>query len=160
MVGALAIGLFGAFAILLIHLPPGPIAILSLLALLALGLRPAWWRRIPNTTPTVGGVADGTVGTDDRPHLALGGDAAGTGLTSAAGWSRRANRQAGLIVPVPSSCWGALGWHSLRLGPHLPWQRRKRNGCLLLSSPSRWSRGSRSLAWISARRLRSRHTSR
>jgi hypothetical protein len=39
-VGALAIGLFGAFAILLIHLPPGPVAILALLALLALGLWP------------------------------------------------------------------------------------------------------------------------
>jgi hypothetical protein len=47
MVGALAIGLFGAFAILLIHLPPGPIAILSLLALLALGLRPAGWGTHP-----------------------------------------------------------------------------------------------------------------
>jgi hypothetical protein len=47
MVGALAIGLFGAFAILLIHLPPGPIAILSLLALLALGLRPPGWRMHP-----------------------------------------------------------------------------------------------------------------
>jgi hypothetical protein len=41
MVGALAIGLFGAFAIVLIHVPPGPTAILSLLVLLALGLRPA-----------------------------------------------------------------------------------------------------------------------
>jgi hypothetical protein len=47
IVGALAAGLFGAFAILLIHLPPGPIAILSLLALLALGLRPAGWRAHP-----------------------------------------------------------------------------------------------------------------
>jgi hypothetical protein len=47
MVGALAIGLFGTFAILLIHLPPGPIAILSLLALLALGLRPAGWTLWP-----------------------------------------------------------------------------------------------------------------
>jgi hypothetical protein len=47
MVGALAIGLFGAFAILLIHLPPGRIAILSLLALLVLGLRPAGWRTHP-----------------------------------------------------------------------------------------------------------------
>ena len=47
MVGALAIGLFGPFAILLIHLPPGPIAILSLLILLALGLRPAGWRTHP-----------------------------------------------------------------------------------------------------------------
>ena len=47
MVGALAIGLFGSFAILLIHLPPGPIAILSLVALLALGLRPAGWRTHP-----------------------------------------------------------------------------------------------------------------
>jgi hypothetical protein len=44
MVGALAIGLFGAFAILLTHLPPGPTAILCLLALLVLGLLPAAWR--------------------------------------------------------------------------------------------------------------------
>jgi hypothetical protein len=44
MVGALAIGLFWAFAILLIHLPPGRTAIFSLLALLALGLWPAGWR--------------------------------------------------------------------------------------------------------------------
>jgi len=44
MVGGLAIGLFGVFAILLIHLPPSPLAIVSLLALFALGLRPArWW---------------------------------------------------------------------------------------------------------------------
>jgi hypothetical protein len=55
MVGALAIGLFGPFAILLIHLPPGPIAILSLLALLALGLRPARWRRHPGTEVTSSG---------------------------------------------------------------------------------------------------------
>ena len=47
MVVALAVGLFGAFAVLLIHLPPGLIAILSLLALLALGLRPAGWRTHP-----------------------------------------------------------------------------------------------------------------
>src|SRR5262249_22574162 len=47
MMGALAIGLFGGFAILLIHLPPGRIAILSLLALLVLGLRPAGWRTHP-----------------------------------------------------------------------------------------------------------------
>jgi hypothetical protein len=44
IVGALATGLFGTFAILLIHLPPGPIAILCLLALLALGVWPAGWR--------------------------------------------------------------------------------------------------------------------
>jgi hypothetical protein len=47
IVGALAIGIFGAFAILLIHMPPGPVAILSLLVLLALGLRPAGWRTHP-----------------------------------------------------------------------------------------------------------------
>jgi hypothetical protein len=47
MVGALAVGLFGAFAILFIHLPPDPIAILALLALLALGLRPAGWSLRP-----------------------------------------------------------------------------------------------------------------
>ena len=47
MVWALAIGLFGAVAVLLVHLPPGPIAILSLVALLALGLRPAWWTTYP-----------------------------------------------------------------------------------------------------------------
>jgi hypothetical protein len=47
MVGALAVGLFGAFAILFIHLPPGPIAILALLTLLALGLRPTGLRTHP-----------------------------------------------------------------------------------------------------------------
>ena len=47
MVGALAIGLFGAFAILLLHLPPGPIAIIILFALLAVGLWPARWERHP-----------------------------------------------------------------------------------------------------------------
>jgi hypothetical protein len=47
IVGAMAVGLFGVFAILLIHLPPGPIAIFSLLALLALGLWPARWERHP-----------------------------------------------------------------------------------------------------------------
>jgi hypothetical protein len=50
MVGALAIGLFGAFAVLLIHLPPGPVAILALVALLALGLRPAAWTTHPEAT--------------------------------------------------------------------------------------------------------------
>jgi hypothetical protein len=44
MVEALAIGLFGAFAILLTHLPPRPTAIACLLALLVLGLLPAGWR--------------------------------------------------------------------------------------------------------------------
>ncbi len=44
IVGALALGLFGAFAIRLSRLPPGTIALLSLLVLLALGLRPSgWW---------------------------------------------------------------------------------------------------------------------
>src|SRR5215470_8836775 len=47
IVGALAIGLFWAFAILLIHLPPGPIAILSLVVLMALGLRRAARRTLP-----------------------------------------------------------------------------------------------------------------
>jgi UvrD-like helicase C-terminal domain len=47
MVGALAVGLFGAFAVLLLHLPPGPVAILCLLAFLMLGLRPAWRRTHP-----------------------------------------------------------------------------------------------------------------
>jgi hypothetical protein len=43
MVGALAAGLFGVLAVLLVHLPPGPAAVVCLLALLALGLRPAKW---------------------------------------------------------------------------------------------------------------------
>jgi type IV secretory pathway protease TraF len=47
IVGALAAGLFGVFAILLIHLPPGPVAIFSLLALLALGLWAARRERRP-----------------------------------------------------------------------------------------------------------------
>jgi hypothetical protein len=47
MVGAMAVGLFGAFTILFARLPPGPIALLTLLVLLALGLRPVWWRMRP-----------------------------------------------------------------------------------------------------------------
>ena len=44
MVGAMAIGLFGVFAILLLGLPPGPIAYFTLLVMLALGLRPKKWK--------------------------------------------------------------------------------------------------------------------
>jgi hypothetical protein len=83
MVGALAIGLFGAFAILLIHLPPGPIAILSLVALLALGLRPAWWTTYPEyhahgwaESPTV------PLEPITEPHLAAAPNAADAGLSS------------------------------------------------------------------------------
>jgi hypothetical protein len=47
LAGALAAGLFGAFAVMLIHLPPSPTAVIILLALLALGLRPARWERHP-----------------------------------------------------------------------------------------------------------------
>jgi len=50
LVGAMAIGLFGAFAILFVHLPPGPTALLTLLVLLALGVRPARWRTHPERT--------------------------------------------------------------------------------------------------------------
>ena len=84
MVGALAIELFGAFTILLIHLPPGPIAILSLLALLALGLRPARWRTHPErnvhrwaASPPV------PLESTTEPHMAsAAADAAGTEVTS------------------------------------------------------------------------------
>ena len=60
IVGALAIGLFGTFAILLTHLPPGPMVVLFLLALLVLGLRPAGWRAHPRgagRTPRIVGYA-------------------------------------------------------------------------------------------------------
>lgn len=105
MVWALAIGLFGAFAIVLIHLPPGPIAFLSLLALLALGLWPAWWRTYPEynirfcaESPTV------PLEPMTGPHLASSAaNAAGTGLTSDGpvlespgqppGWTHRARAQ-------------------------------------------------------------------
>ena len=40
LVAAMAIGLFGTFAIFLFHLPPGPIAVVTLVGFLALGLRP------------------------------------------------------------------------------------------------------------------------
>jgi len=61
IVGALALGLFGAFAVLLTHLPSGPLAIVSLLALLALGLR-------PETASTATNVA-GTNATSRDPVL-------------------------------------------------------------------------------------------
>jgi hypothetical protein len=45
VVGALVIGVFGAFVIRLTHLPPETIAIVVLLILLGLGLRPERWQR-------------------------------------------------------------------------------------------------------------------
>jgi len=54
MVGALAIGLFGAFAIVLIHVRPGPPATVSLLVLLALGLRPARRKTHPAASTVAG----------------------------------------------------------------------------------------------------------
>jgi hypothetical protein len=44
LVGAMAFGLFGAFAVRLLHLSPGPVSVVTLLVLLLLGLRPAEWR--------------------------------------------------------------------------------------------------------------------
>ena len=49
LIGTLAIGLFGTFVVVLLHLPPGPVAILCLLVLLVLGLRPAGGRRHPES---------------------------------------------------------------------------------------------------------------
>jgi hypothetical protein len=45
VIGALMIGVFGAFVIRLTHLPPETIAIVVLLVLLGLGLRPESWQR-------------------------------------------------------------------------------------------------------------------
>ena len=83
MVGALAIGLFGAFAVVLIHLPPGPIAILALLALLALGLRPAQWRMHPerNAHPWAASPLE-PLESATKPHMALAATVAGTEMTS------------------------------------------------------------------------------
>ena len=44
VVGAMVIGLFGAFLVRLTHLPPSAVALSALLVLLALSLRPAGWR--------------------------------------------------------------------------------------------------------------------
>jgi hypothetical protein len=105
MVWALAIGLFGALAVLLIHLPPDPVAILSLIALLALGLRPAWWKTYPELnarswaeSPTV------PMEPMTGPRLAsAAAEAAGTGVTGGGpareapgqrpGWAGRARSQ-------------------------------------------------------------------
>jgi hypothetical protein len=44
LVGAMAVGLFGAFAVRLFHLPPTPVSVFTLLVLLVLGLWPPGWR--------------------------------------------------------------------------------------------------------------------
>ena len=59
--GTLAAGLFWAFAVLLSHLPPGPVAIISLLALLAWGLWPARRKSRPERAMNGGGPADSSV---------------------------------------------------------------------------------------------------
>jgi hypothetical protein len=70
MVGALAIGLFGAFAVLLLHLPPGPVAILCLLVLLALGLRPAWRRTRPGRSVHGSAAPPAPVESATEPYIA------------------------------------------------------------------------------------------
>jgi predicted lipid-binding transport protein (Tim44 family) len=85
MVGALAIGLFGAFAVLLLHLRPGLIAILSLLALLALSLRPAGWRTHPERNVHRWAAASPPVPLESttEPHMASAAtNVAGTEVTS------------------------------------------------------------------------------
>jgi DNA helicase-2/ATP-dependent DNA helicase PcrA len=84
MVGALAIGLFGAFAVLLIHLPPGPVAFLFLLVLLALGLRPAGWRMYPwRNTYRQAASPPAPLASTTEPHTASAAtNVAGTEVTS------------------------------------------------------------------------------
>ena len=136
MVAALAIGLFGPFAILLSHLPPGPIAILFLLALLALGLRPAGWRTDPGTEVTSSGpVLESPGQPPGRTHRARSQFVLGcVGLALFA-------VGASFAVAAAQKEWVPPPELSIAVGQ------------------GQESRG-RSLAWISARQLRSRHTSR
>jgi hypothetical protein len=79
MVAALAIGLFGAFAILLTHLPPGPTVILCLLALLVLGLLPAGWRtHLKRNTNRRAASPAVPLESRTEPHMASAANVAGT----------------------------------------------------------------------------------
>ena len=111
MVGALAIGLFGAFAILLTHLPPGPTAILCLLALLVLGLLPARWRTHLKRNIRTEVINDG-------PVLRAVGQPPGR--------THRARSQ--LVL-------GAVGLALVVVGASFAVAAAERNGCLLLVSP-------------------------
>lgn len=84
IVGALAVGLFGAFAILVIRLRPGPAAVVSLLALLALGLRPARLRMHPkrDADRPVAFAPAGLESTTGPHRAAAAGNGAGTEATS------------------------------------------------------------------------------
>ncbi len=85
MVGALAIEVSGAFAILNIHRPLGLIAILCLLvALLALGLRPARWSTHPDRNVHRGAASPPVpLESTTEPHLASAAtNVAGTEVTS------------------------------------------------------------------------------
>jgi len=116
LVAALAAGLFGAFAVLLIHLPPVAIAIPTLLALLALALRPAWWSAYPEYHAR-GWAESPTVPLEPvtEPPRAPAAATTGTGATSNGqvrkppgrlpGWAHRARTQlvlgcAGLVLAV------------------------------------------------------------
>ena len=89
LVGALAIALFGAFAMLLIHLPPGPIAILSLLVLLALGLRSPGWKMHPWRDTRRRAASPPPLEPAAEPHIASAASVAGGEVTSSDGTSQK-----------------------------------------------------------------------
>jgi hypothetical protein len=115
LVGALAIGLFGAFAILLIHLPPGPIAILSLLVLLALGLRPPRWRMHPWRDTHRRAVSPPPLESTTEPHLASAAtNVAGGEVTSSDGSSQKIPAGENAVVSrngsrTPKRLWSEAG---------------------------------------------------
>ena len=148
MVGALAIGLFGTFAILLIHLPPGRVAILCLLALLVLGLR----RPAPLEATT-------------EPHMASAAtNVAGTEVTSSGPVLESAGQPPGRThrARSPQFVLGCVGLALFAVGASFAVVAAQKEWVPppeLSIAVGRGRRG-RSLAWISARQLRSRHTSR
>jgi hypothetical protein len=69
LVGALVIGLFGAFAIRLLHLRPTPVALLALLILLVVGVWPAVRKRsVASQNRPLAGMPSGSVESADEPR--------------------------------------------------------------------------------------------
>ena len=165
MVGALAVGLFGAFAILLIHLPPGPIAILSLLALLALGLRPARWRTHPerNVHRQAASPPVPLESSDRSPHMAsTAANVAGTEVTSGGPALESPGQPPGRTHRARSQfVLGCVGLALFAVGASFAVAAAQKEWVPPPELSIEVGQGEgRSLAWISARQLRSRHTSR
>ena len=156
LVGAMAFGLFGAFAVRLLHLSPTPVSVVTLLVLFVLGLRRPRLEDIlaGNLRRSSGNTDTDGIGTQGPDGVAASWWTEQRWRGAASPAMRTPSKHARPVVD-PSSRWVVPGWRSLRWERHLrrsgPSGRVPPPSCPLAGvRPESWWR-----RWISARPPRS-----